>query len=171
MDTLNPVNESSPQGSYGSMDINATTRNVTYDSTDTSNLNPSSLSMSSISFQMNPSPLPPAEVLKQYSEIIPDAPERFLSLVEKEQEHRFKSQDEITRVNANIAEGKIKYIKRGQIFGFIMAIIILTLGTVFVFTGHDNMAYVLFTLCLVSVIATFIGKSKDNVKEPPTNNP
>lgn len=142
--------------------VNATSKNVTYNSTNPENQDVASVSMSTLSVQMNPSPLPSADILEQYARLIPDAPERFLKLVEKEQEHRFITEDTITDTNKTIAKGKLAQIKRGQVFGFILALIILGLGTLFVFTGHDTIAYVLFVMSLASVIGIFVGRSKDN---------
>lgn len=150
-------------GAYVSgMGVNATSKNVTYNSTNPDNQDVASVSMSTLSVQMNPSPLPSAEILEQYAKLIPDAPERFLKLVEKEQDHRFITEDTITDTNKEIAKGKLAQIKRGQVFGFILALIILGLGTLFVFTGHDTIAYVLFVMSLASVIGIFVGKGKDN---------
>ena len=87
-----------------------------------------------------------------------------MRLVENEQKHRFETENSITATNNDIARGKIRYIGRGQTLGFIMALVILGLGTLFVFTGHDVMAYILYALCLVAVIVAFIGKSNNEVK-------
>lgn len=144
------------------MGVNATSKNVTYNSTNPDNQDVASVSMSTLSVQMNPSPLPSAEILERYAKLIPDAPERFLKLVEKEQDHRFVTEDKITDTNKEIAKGKLAQIKRGQVFGFILALIILGLGTLFVFTGHDTIAYILFVMSLASVIGIFVGKGKDN---------
>lgn len=144
------------------MGVSATAKNVTYSTSDPEAQDIRSMSMSSFSLQMDPSPLPSAEVLEQYAKLIPDAPERFLQLVEKEQGHRFITEDAVTDTNRAIAKGKLSQIKRGQIFGFILALVILGLGTLFVFTGHDTMAYVLYAISLASVIGIFVGKSKDN---------
>lgn len=150
-------------GTYVSgMGVNATTKNVTYSSTNPETQDKASVSMSTLSVQMNPSPLPSAEVLEQYAKLIPDAPERFLQLVEKEQEHRFITEDTVTDTNKTIAKGNLAQIKRGQIFGFILALVILGLGTLFVFTGHDTMAYILYAMSLASVIGVFVGKGKEN---------
>jgi Predicted membrane protein len=41
-------------------------------------------------------PLPPPEMLREYEKIVPNAAERFLSLVENEQKHRHEKEVVIT---------------------------------------------------------------------------
>lgn len=40
-------------------------------------------------------PLPPPSLLREYQEMIPDSPERFLRIVEKEQNHRLSCENKI----------------------------------------------------------------------------
>ena len=39
-------------------------------------------------------PIPPPEILHQYREVLPDAPERILSMAEKQQNHRMDLEKE-----------------------------------------------------------------------------
>lgn len=42
---------------------------------------------------------------------------------------------------------------------FVLSFVILGLATLFVFTGHETMAYVLFAVSLVSLVGLFLGIS------------
>lgn len=94
-------------------------------------------------------PLPPAKEFKGYQEVLPDAPERILSMAEKNQEFRMK----ITEKSE-----KHEFIRTtiGQIFGFIIA---LTFGAGSVslgLEGHDALAAILGGTTVVSLGIIFV---------------
>lgn len=60
---------------------------------------------------------------------------------------------------------KLKYFKRGQIMGFILAFVLLGLATLFVFTGHESMAYLLFSVGALSLVGIFVKSSFETKKK------
>lgn len=94
-------------------------------------------------------PLPPAREFKGYKEVMPDAPERILTMAEKNQEHRI----ELT----NKSE-KHDYIKTllGQIFAFVLS---LSFGGGAIYLGiegHDWLAGILGCTTVVSLATIFV---------------
>ena len=59
-------------------------------------------------------PLPDAETMTQYAQIIPDGAERIMAMAEKEQAFRHKYDDKVSK-------RKLDQITRGQCFGFIIS--------------------------------------------------
>lgn len=106
--------------------------------------------------EISSGPLPHPDLVKGYNEIIPDGAERIMRMAEKEQDNRFIERQEIRDTNKEIALGKLKYMNRGQIMGFIIAIVMLGLATLFVFTNHESIACFLFSIGTVSLVALFL---------------
>lgn len=106
--------------------------------------------------EISSGPLPHPDLVKGYDDIIPNGAERIMQMAEKEQENRFQERKEIRDTNKEIAMGKLKYVNRGQIMGFILALIMLGLATLFVFTDHEGIAYFLFSIGMVSLVALFL---------------
>ncbi len=80
-------------------------------------------------------------------------------MAEKEQENRHLSQSETRAMEKDKINRQLKYVSRGQIMAFVLSFVILGLATLFVFTGHEAMAYVLFAVSLVSLVGLFLGIS------------
>lgn len=59
------------------------------------------------------SPIPPAHVLREYQELIPDAPERFLRLAEAQSAHRRAMEAKV--VTSNLWRDHL-----GQLFAFLL---------------------------------------------------
>lgn len=106
--------------------------------------------------EISSGPLPHPDLVKGYDDIIPNGAERIMQMAEKEQENRFQERKEIRDANKEIAMSKLKYVNRGQIMGFVLALIMLGLATLFVFTGHEGIAYFLFSIGMVSLVALFL---------------
>lgn len=85
--------------------------------------------------------------------------ERSMKMAEKELEHAMF-------IEKKAINGKISRIKRGQIFGFIIALIVILCGTYLAIIGKENVGGILLGAPLVSLVALFvIGKLKiDNLK-------
>lgn len=78
-------------------------------------------------------PLPPPEDFLAYKKVLPDAPERILSMAERQLEHRIKAENKI--IDSGIVESK-----HGQYLGALIVILCLA-GSVFLgINGHDWLA-------------------------------
>lgn len=75
-------------------------------------------------------PLPPPEVLKQFTELIPDAPERFLAMVEQEGKDRRKQ--EAIKLQAEIEDRKAQRAetRRGQYCALAIGLGVPLLGVI-----------------------------------------
>lgn len=103
-------------------------------------------------------PLPAPEDLQKYENVLPGAAERILALAEKQADHRiFKEQYALRKSTAIFA--------RGQIFGFILALLLVIVGVVFAFAGFPKLAAVIFSGTMVSAVAIFVMGRKD-IKKP-----
>lgn len=98
-------------------------------------------------------PLPHPDYLERYNDIIKDGAERIMQMAEKEQASRLDK----TEASIIMAKKEVSMKSRGQWFAFTLAIIILGLATLFVFTGHDTVAYILFATGIASVVGLFLG--------------
>lgn len=106
-------------------------------------------------------PLPPPEILLQYKKIIPDAPERLLALVEKEQAHRHENENKMTE--AVVADSKAARAAdtRGDIIAIVTFIACMALGLFILIQGYSEViAGSLVGAPLISSIGAFIFKRK-----------
>ena len=94
-------------------------------------------------------PLPPAKEFKGYKEVLPDAPERILSMAERNNDSR------IQLTNKSERHEFIKTIL-GQVFGFVLSIGFgggaIHLGML----GHDVLAGTLGCTTVISLAAIFV---------------
>lgn len=99
-------------------------------------------------------PLPSPQVLAQYNEVLPGLAERLVQQAEGQTRHR---QDlERTVVNANVASEK-----RGQILGFILALVLGAGGLGLVALGHEPWGISVIMTDVVALAGVYIfGKKK-----------
>ena len=94
-------------------------------------------------------PLPPPEVLKEYQSILPGSPDRFLKLVEKEQEHTHSSEKMIIR-------NQIWQNWAGLIIGAILVVLFFVGAYKLALAGHDTVAYIIFSVTIISIATIFV---------------
>jgi len=61
-------------------------------------------------------PLPPPNILKNYSDVVNDGAERIMSMAEKQSTHRIALEDHAIRE-------ELRQSGRGQVFGFILGLV------------------------------------------------
>ena len=109
--------------------------------------------------------LPPPEMLKKYQELIPDAPERFLQLVENEQ----KKRHEIDEKYLSLAQEQMllnhKTQKRGDIIALCFAITMTAVGVLALFWEQPTVACVCLGAPLVTALGHFLQSRIMNKKE------
>lgn len=110
-------------------------------------------------------PLPPPSILKEYQEIIPNSPERFLQLVEKEQTHTLSCEKSI--VINQILQNWI-----GLIIGAGLVVFLCLMAYDLATKGYDLLAGIIFSTTLVAVAAIFVLRKlpSKNTKESSSNN-
>ncbi|MDQ3313582.1 MAG: DUF2335 domain-containing protein [Verrucomicrobiota bacterium] len=94
-------------------------------------------------------PLPPSEELKAYADISPQFPERIFSMAEKEQSHRHGLEQR--RMGAQIWLNKA-----GQIFGFVLAVLIMGLAGALLFYDKKVEGLISLAAGLGTLIGPFI---------------
>lgn len=94
-------------------------------------------------------PLPPSSELKAYAEIAPQFPERIFSMAEKEQAHRHDIEKRRTRAQIWITGS-------GQIFGFLLALLIIGLAGGLLFYDKKIEGLISLAAGLGTLIGPFI---------------
>ena len=73
-------------------------------------------------------PLPPPEILSQYNKVHPDFADRLLTDFERQGEHRRLLEQEVIK-------SQLKESNRGQIFAFLLAVIVILVGGFVIYLG------------------------------------
>lgn len=98
-------------------------------------------------------PLPPPAVLDDYNRVVPSAAEKIIAMAEKEQEHRIKAEQ-------MMIEGEIKQAKRGQIMGFIIALLLTATAIYLAVIGLTSLSAIIFSVTLIGVATIFVLNKK-----------
>lgn len=107
-------------------------------------------------------PLPAPEDFKAYQNVMADAPERILTMAEKQMAHRFECEKKI--IDSRIRESRI-----GQIMAFIIAIFSIGIVCFLGYKGHDWLAGSI-TAIIVGLASIFLfKKSKEEKKDDAEN--
>lgn len=102
-----------------------------------------------VSYKQHSGPLPSAETLKSYNELIPDAAERLFADFELQSLHRRK-------LEAYVIPSQVKQSGRGQVFGFILAVILIGASVYLGISGHDILAGVLGGATILGLASIFV---------------
>jgi uncharacterized membrane protein len=94
-------------------------------------------------------PLPPPNILKNYSDVVRDGAERIMSMAEKQSAHRIVLEDHAIRE-------ELRQSGRGQVFGFILGFVGLGLATLLAILGHEVIAGIFGTTTIVGLVAVFV---------------
>lgn len=95
------------------------------------------------------SPIPPPAILQQYNELVPDAAERILSLVEKQSAHR-------QYLERKVIESDIFNSKLGLFFGFVIGMTSVIAGTYCILEGHNWSGAVIGGTGLSGLVSVFV---------------
>ena len=96
-------------------------------------------------------PLPPPEMLDQYSKLIPDAPNRFMILLEQQTEGRMQlEKKESRRDNYGLAAA------------FAIAVLVIAGGIFLIDRGHDWAGTSIICVNLIGLVSTFIYRSRNS---------
>jgi uncharacterized membrane protein len=95
--------------------------------------------------EMYSGPLPHPGILRQYQEIVPDAPERILRMAEKQSEHRLE-------IEKRVVKGSMINERLGLAAGFIVCMSALFLGTKILLSGHEVYGFAAIVTALASLV-------------------
>lgn len=96
-------------------------------------------------------PLPPPTMYREYENVLAGSAERILAMAEKEQDHR--TTWETTALSASRQE-----TKRGQWFGFAIAVACIGAAMVLAAGGHEVVAGIALGASAVGLVGRFLGK-------------
>lgn len=101
-------------------------------------------------------PMPSPEAMKRFAEIDPTFPERIMALTEGEARHRREM--ERTELDALVRdkESERSERKRGQWFGFVLALVFLVAGGGLVLSGHAWAGGTIATSTLATLVVVFV---------------
>ncbi len=115
-------------------------------------------------------PLPNPQELADYDKVIPGSAERILAASEKQAKHRIALEQQ-TVAAQNLQSG------RGQLYGFVIAIVCLVFAFITIIAGHDVAGTIMGSIDLVALVTVFVlGKASQRanlrakakaVPEPP----
>ncbi|WP_355660068.1 DUF2335 domain-containing protein [Halomonas salifodinae] len=115
-------------------------------------------------------PVPPAEEMARYEQVIPGAADRIFAMAEQEQQHRHRAESEQTSTNARIADANIRAsdsnvraqdasiaeIRRGQWMAFTLGLAFLAITLTFGLHGQEIAASALGLGGVAAVATVFI---------------
>ena len=104
------------------------------------------------------SPIPPPNILKGYNDIIPNGAERIIAQSEIQLNHRINLENFAVKA-------ELKQSGRGQIFGFILGVIVLGLATILALYGHETIAGIFGTTTIGALVTVFVLGQKAQNKD------
>jgi len=107
-------------------------------------------------------PLPSPEILKRYEEILPGAAERIVQMAEREQSQSHIHMHEQLRIEGSINTEHIHYMKRGQVFAFILALVFVSLATVLAILGHEIAASALGGSTILGIVSVYLSGGRQS---------
>jgi uncharacterized membrane protein len=103
-------------------------------------------------------PLPPADQIRAYEEVLPGSADRILSMAERQQEHR-QSLEKVT------IEGDAKRSWWGMRLGFVIAVLVVGVGAGAIFTGHALAGFAVIVAQAAMLAGVFVYGRIDQRKE------
>ncbi len=114
--------------------------------------------------QSHSGPLPPPEQLEKYNQIIPNGAERIMIMAENQSSHRLGIEDKVI-------DGQVTQSGKGQIFGFIIALISILLSFTLAMFEHYLVAGIIGGSTVVGLVTVFVIGKHVQKKELADKNP
>jgi len=110
-------------------------------------------------------PIPSPETLEQYGKIINDAPERILTMAEKQSSHRME-------LEKTAVKSQLRQSERGQLIAGAISVLLIGVGAWSAHIGQQVVSSTIFGVTIVGLVTVFaVGKSADkkslDSKNPP----
>lgn len=110
------------------------------------------------SMQAFSGPLPHPDILKKFDEVVPGAAERIIKMAEGQFEHR-------TALERKVIESDIERSKRGQVLGFLIAIVGLVASALIAIFGNAIAGGIIGVGTLASLVGVFMYGAKTRSEE------
>ncbi|MBU1626686.1 DUF2335 domain-containing protein [bacterium] len=104
------------------------------------------------------SPFPPPEILEKYNAIHPGLAERTITLIEQQSKHRQELENIVVKSGSRDS-------KWGIICAFITSVLGIVGGVICVLKGHDGAGGTITSICLTSLVGTFVYGTSSRRKE------
>jgi len=122
-------------------------------------------------------PLPPPEMLKEYSDACPGGAERIMAAFESETSHRqemerlsMAMQQQALSANIGLASTDQRLASRGQLIACVLAALFGVSGYLLGMHNHDWLAGTLYTSTIGAVLAAFVIGAKKKKDAPAQDN-
>lgn len=103
-------------------------------------------------------PLPPAQELQRYNDILPGAADRIITMAEQQSYHR-------QSLESKVITSDTRNATVGLFFGFIIGLTGIIAGTVLIFKNHVLPGSFISGGTIVSLVSTFVYGSQKRKKE------
>lgn len=104
-------------------------------------------------------PLPPPAMMEEYARLIPNAPERLMSLLEQQTAHRIS-------MESTLITSRIALTKRGQWFAFFLSIFFGVITVVLALSGHPVVSGSIGVTTIVGLAVVFVLGREPGQKTP-----
>lgn len=94
-------------------------------------------------------PLPPPEVLAHYNDVVQNGAERIMKMAENQTTHRMTLEKQA--ITSQLIQSK-----KGQIFGFILAVLLIGSSAYLAISDHEGLAKVLGWTTILGLVAIFV---------------
>ena len=106
-------------------------------------------------------PIPPPALMKEYAEIYPEFPGRFIEIFERQQAHDHEVEIAVIANNKEIISNNQSLQRRGQTFGFILALVGLIGGLTASFLGSPIVGGIIGAGGLALLAGVFVYSRKN----------
>lgn len=103
-------------------------------------------------------PLPPAEQLRAYEQVLPGSPDRILRMAERQQEHRLALESITVREAANRSWWGLR-------LGFVITLLVVGVGAAAIFTGRSLAGFGVILADLAVLAGVFVYGRAEQRKE------
>ncbi len=94
-------------------------------------------------------PIPPPVILEQYQKILPSAPERIISMAEKQQNHEHV-------VTSQALATEVMLVGRGQRYGFLIILLVLIFSAYALYLGNVISATISLIIASTPLVKIFV---------------
>ncbi len=110
-------------------------------------------------------PLPPPKMLKEYADLFPGADERIFGWTEREMEFRHEMcRQQLANERYGITEDH-KTARRGQVFGFILCLLMIGFGGVALLFGQSLAGWGSMSTAIIGIAGAFMWSRKTQKAE------
>ncbi|MDE0633948.1 MAG: DUF2335 domain-containing protein [Caldilineaceae bacterium] len=115
----------------------------------------------SVSASLFTGPIPPPALMREYAELDPEFPRRFIEIFERQQSHDHEIEKALLSNNKEIILGNQGLLRRGQLFGFVLALVGLIGGLIASFLGSPIAGSIIGAGGLALLAGVFVYSKKD----------